>query len=371
MLLSGPLFLTMASEAFPEMPMTALTAATFLAFARGNLAATAALGTMLVLVKEPGVACPVAIAGAMAIEAVRAGRLREAWRGIAVALVPAAVVAAFFCYQKAAAGFWITSYHDGLYRTEHSIVAQLWRVARSIYVDDGRILAVLGAVVLLAFGQGPNAGAVPEERARRSRVLVAIALHALFNLAFFAKSFCLERYTLPVHVGAAVVLAGVLSGAGRSPRARAPGLAAAAVAIAVALSRREAGDDMVSGETSFRYLHVVRAQAALFRRLDAAGGEPVVLTDWPLTDALRQPFLGWVSRPFQIFNINESSPWAEAPRDRPVDPAARPHVDRVVAVPALGSYQRLVREAEAMGFQRIDRAEDGPASIELWGPPGG
>jgi hypothetical protein len=258
------------------------------------------------------------------------------------------VVAAFFLYQKAATGWFVTPYHEGLFNEPHSILAQGWRVARSIFVDDGRIVAVGAAAILVAIRGRAALG--PWDR--QGKLFVAFGIQAFFNVAFFAKSFYLERYTLPAHVSTVVALAGVLAAAGGSVRVRAPGLLAGALALAVALSHRAAGDDMVSGETTFRYLHAVHANAALYRRMEAAGGSPVVLTVWPITDALREPFLGWVSRPYRCINLS----------DHQGEP-----FDRVIAVPGHGSYARLLQMAQDRGFHRIDRAEEGPASIELWG----
>ncbi len=349
LLLVSPLFLTMSSEALPEVPLTALTAATFYAFARGKLGACAVVGTLVVLVKETGLACPVAIAAVMAIEAVRSGSLRAEVRRIALVLVPAAVLVGFFLYQKAATGWFVTPYHLGLFNEEHALGAQALRVARSIWVDDGRIVAVTAALILVALRGRAGLGSWD----RRAQVLLAFGIHAAFNVAFFTKSFYLERYTLPVHVGTAVALAGVLAAAGPL-RARAPALAAAALTAAIALSRRDAGEDMVSGETSFRYLHAVRAYGALYRRLEAEGGAPVVLTEWPVTDALREPFLGWVSRPVRCIGLSDRTPGEP--------------FDHVIAVTGEGSYGRLVKEAEERGLHQVARSQEGPASIELWGP---
>lgn len=358
LLASAPLFLTMSSEALPEAPLTALTAMTFLALARGNMLACAALGSILVLVKETGLACPAAIACALAIEAVRARKLRGAVGAIGLALVPAGVVGAFLIYQRAATGWFVTPYHAALFAEDHALIGQLWRVVRSIVVDDGRVVAVAGAVVVVAIRW--RAPRRPEEedanrKATRSLVLLAFAVDAILSIGFFTRGFYLERYTLPLHVCAAVVLGGLLAGgSGSALRAKLPGIAVAALAVAVAVSRRDAGVGMTSGETSFRYLHAVHAYSAVYRRLEAEGGAPVILTGWPITDALRQPFLGWVSRPFQALEVDQVPPHKRA--------------DLVLAVPGLGSYKSLVARAEALGFHRVDVSREGAASMELWGP---
>jgi 4-amino-4-deoxy-L-arabinose transferase-like glycosyltransferase len=347
LLASAPLFLTMSSEALPEAPLTALTAAAFYAFARQRLAACAALGTLLVLVKETGVACPVAIALTLAVEAARAKKLREEAPRIALALAPAGVLAAFFLYQRAAAGWFVTPNHAELFGETYPL-GQVWRVVRSVVFDDGRVVAVVAACACAWSKSRTNTSS------STSCVLLALALHAALNLLFFARSFYLERYTLPVHVGVAVALGGALASEGEGPARRLGGLLGAALAVAVALSRREAGTGTASGETSFRYLHAVHAYSAVYRRMEAEGGSPVVLTAWPITDALHEPFLGWVRRPFPCIEVGNRR---EGER-----------FDRVVIAEGLGSHDRLVEEARAAGFRRLDREEEGGAAIEVWGP---
>jgi len=352
LLLTAPLFLTMSSEALPEMALTALTTASFYAFARGRMVECAVWGTLLVLVKETGVACPLAIAGAATIESITERSPREGARRAGLSLLPVVVLAAFFVAQKRAEGWFVLPYHSGLFHERHSLIEQLARVAESIFVTDGRIVTVLGAIVLAVLRRRTVLGSWEK---RHRAVLTAFGLYTIMNLGFFAKMFFLERYVLPVHVVVVVVLGGLLAPAGATVRARMPGLAAVVLSIGIALSRRSAGSDMASGETTFRYLHAVHAYHALYGRLEATSQNPVVLTDWPVTDALREPFLGWVSRPFQCVHIN-------------ADPGAYQAVDRVIAVEGLGSFERLQRAAREHGFSRIDREEEGGAAIELWGP---
>jgi hypothetical protein len=275
---------------------------------------------------------------------------------VALALAPVGVLAAFFLDQKAVQGWFVLPYHTGLFLEHHALVRQLADVAESVLVTDGRVVVVVAALAAAIFGAWRH----PEGWSRsawsqRHRVLVAFALHALMNLAFFAKMAWLARYLLPVHATTVVVIAALLVPAAASLRARLPGLAAVALAIGVALSHRDAGVDVASGETTFRYLHAVHAYRALYRKLEAQGGTPVVLTDWPITDALREPYLGWVERPFVVVDVGTYR-------------HHRDDVERVVAVSGLGSYERLLHEAEVLGFHRMERVTEGGASIEVWGP---
>ena len=331
LLAATPLFQTISSMALPELAMTALTAASFYAFAKGRIGATAVFGTILVLVKEVGVACPLAIAGALFLEQPR--NIKR----VAVALVPVTVLALFFLYQKKAEGWFVLPYHAGLFKEEHSLVDQLGRVMQSIFVTDGRVVAVIAAIAIAAYKRFTFGN---------RNVVVALALFAVMNLVFFAKMFFLERYVLPVHVCVVVMCGGALA------RMRIPGGVATLVAIAIAFARRSAGTDLASGETTFRYMHAVHAHQALFAKMS---GEHVVLTDWPVTDELRFPFLGWVKTPTRCVHIDSQSPTDT--------------FDRVIAVRGLGSYEKLERKARERGFTIMERVEDGPAEIELWAPP--
>ncbi|HEY2368989.1 MAG TPA: glycosyltransferase family 39 protein [Polyangiaceae bacterium] len=332
LLVASPLFQTMSSMALPEIAMTALTAASFYAFAKGRIGITAILGVVLVLVKEVGIACPLAIAGALFFEEPRNVKR------VAIALVPAGVLALFFAYQKHAEGWFVLPYHAGLFKEEHSLALQFGRVAQSIFVSDGRVFAVATAIALAAYKRFTFGN---------RNVVVAFGLFTLMNLVFFAKMFFLERYVLPVHVGVVVLCGGALA------LVRVPGVAATIVAVAIAFARRNAGTDLASGETTFRYMHAVRAHQALFAKL---GADHVVLTDWPVTDELRFPFLGWVKTPTQCVHVDMDG-------DTPST-----SVDRVIAVRNLGSYEKLQRKARERGFVIKERIEDGPAEIELWAP---
>ena len=341
LLLFTPLFLTMSSAALPEIALAALTAASFHALACGRIVECTLWGTFLVLIKETGVACPLAIAGAIVIEGIRARMYRAALQRASVALVPLAALGAFFVAQKRAEGWFILPYHAGLFDEPHAILEQLAHVGASVTLDGGRFVAVLAAIGLVVWRRRSGFG--PLELSQRE-VLAAFGLHALMNLGFFAKMFFLERYVLPVHVGVVVVLGGLLA------RERWVGVGATLLSIGVALSRRSAGTGMASGETSFRYLHAVHAYSALYAKLDAAS-DLVVLTDWPVTDELRAPFLGWVHRPWRCINV------AYLGEER---------VDVVIAVQGLGSYEPLRSKARERGFTRKERIEEDSAAIELW-----
>lgn len=348
-----PLYLTMSSETLPEVPLTALTVASLYAFARGRWRESALWGCALVLVKETGVACPLAILGALALDAWRTRDLAAFARRAAIAAAPLAVLAAFFAWQRVAEGWWVLPYHAGLFHERHSLAGQLARVARSMFVVDGRALVLLVAAVAVVLrrvrtGRWGDAEPAP--------VVTAIVLVAAANLVFFTKMFFLERYVLPAHPGLLVLAAGALVPAGARSVARLGAIGVAVASAALAVAHRDSGDTYASGELTFAYLRAVRTHQALFRAIEARGGDPAILTTWPVTDELRHPFLGWVSRPHRAISLE----WHRLTDER--EP-----VDAVVVFDAVGGADALRAEARERGLRLIRRERIRSASIEWWG----
>ncbi len=363
LLAASPLFLTMASETLPEVPLTALTLASVYAFARGRAVESALWGCALVLLKETGVACPLAIAGALALRAGLTRDLRGHVREFALALAPVAVLAAFFLWQRAAEGWFVLPYHAALFHERHALGGQFVRVARSMVAADGRGWAVLAAALAALsrwlHREGVFATPAPAGTDRRT-VVTALGLLALANLVFFTKMFFLERYALPAHPGITLVVAGVLVpgalpvGLGRRVRTVLP-VAVLALACAVGVARRRVPVGYASGEITFGYLDAVQAHQAVLRRLDTRSPSPVVLTSWPMTDELRAPWLGWVRRPYRAIDWD----WYELhARSIPVD--------AVLAYDAVGSWRHLRDEAARLGMHPADRETVGGATVVLW-----
>lgn len=352
-----PLFLTMASETLPEVPLTALTVASLYAFARGRERECALWGCALVLVKETGVACPLAISGAVALDAWRDRDLARHARRLALSAAPLGVLAAFFVWQRVAEGWWVLPYHAGLFHERHSLVEQGLRVARSLAVVDGRAALLAAAVAMAAWRRVTTGRWLDPEAAdvRRGPVLTAIALVATANLGFFTKMFFLERYALPAHPGLLVLAAGALLPADATGRRRVPALATVAVSAALAFAHRASGDTYASGELTFAYLRAVRVHQRLLRAVEASG-DPTVLASWPVTDELRQPFLGYVTRPHRAVNLD----WHRLTHER--EP-----IDAVVVFEGLGGVDALRAEARERGMRLIRREQDQGAAIEWWG----
>ena len=377
----SPLFLTMSSQVLPEIPLAALTAASLYAFSRGAHGSAALLGVLVVLTKETGVSCPLAIAGALMLEAGwRHRRAPGSWRPlarpIAIAFVPVAALAAYFVWQRVAEGWWVLPYHAELFGLEHDYVRQGAGVFRSMLLADGRWLALLGAAAIGAarlrwmpetFAPDP-APLEAEQTGAPARWVVCVALVLVFlaNQGFFTQMWFLERYALTAHPGLAVLLGGLLvPAAWASTRARTLTALGAAVVLAtgaMATAGRAAGDDYASGETTFRYLRMVEAHRAIYAHLEAREVAPVVLTTWPMTDELRKPELGWVTRPYAAVGLSGYQDGSDTRA------AGRP-VEAVVTAQGLGAHDALRAEARRLGMERTDRVAVGTAVVELWELP--
>lgn len=175
--------------------------------------------------------------------------------------------------------------------------------------------------------------------------------------------FFLERYALPAHPGLAVLLALALWGPAGSSRAR-RGACVACVALCalLALRDREAGRNYASGETTLRYLHAVRAQRRIVQDLEARGGDPAVLSEWPVSDALREPWLGFGQRAHRTITWSwHTLEGRDGAEDEPL------HC--VLTFDALGAHAGLLREARRRGLALVAREREGYATFELYCPP--
>jgi 4-amino-4-deoxy-L-arabinose transferase-like glycosyltransferase len=361
-LATTPLYLTISSDAYPEIPLTALTAATLLAYATRRTVAYVMCGIALVLTKETGLACILAVLGAEGWNALRTRALRDAIPRLAVLSIPAVALAAFFLWQKHALGWFVLPYHVGLLNDQHFDRVQFERIVVPIFVAHGRGLLVLVTITVAVARAVRGRTIVPAADTRpdapsRETVLVALALVFVANAVFFAKMFLLERYLLPAHLPIVLAIGAVLAPtAVREPRTWVLAAATVLSGAVWAIATRSAGGDYASGETTFRYLDAVRAHHEMLSRIEARGGDPVILTSWPVTEELRDPTLGWVSRPFRAveFSIERGIP-SHGPR--PTD---------VVAFASLGSYRELLRSAERLGLHPAARTQEGGAVVEWW-----
>lgn len=376
LLVVSPLWLTISSQALPEIPLAALSIASVYEFARGRHGAAAAWGVLVVLTKETGLACPLAIVGALSLWAFREHgssgphALRRLIRPAALAALPIAVLAAFFVWQRIAEGWWVLPFHAELFSEDRSYLTQGAFTLESMVAADGRGVA-LGAAIVLALHRWRSREAPPPADAGRGAgplvpprwvVLAALALLFLAYQVFFTKMWFLERYALAAHPAVTILLAGALvpGDLRAAPRwITMAGLGAATVTCALAIAGRAAGEGYDSGETTFRYVHAIEAHLAVYRALEARDEPARVLTAWPMTEELRDPGLGWVGRAYEV---RGESGYFDAQRAG----EALPEVDVIVTAEGLGGHERLRDEAQRLGMRLAQRAQVGGAVVERW-----
>jgi len=367
LLVISPLWLTMSSQMLPEIPLAALTVASLYAFARGRHVEATVWGVLVVLTKETGIAGPLALTGALMLWGWKARTTREVARPLVLSLVPSVVLLAFFVWQRVAEGWWVLPYHAELFEAEHSILGQGLVVLHSLVSADGRGIALALGLVMgvwrwrTAHAWPPDPRRLDPKAPPRWVVVAALVLLSLANLGFFAKMFFLERYALTVHPGVCVLLAGGLVPYARSfDGLRKVRVAAWAGALAilgtvgVALASQYAGEGYDSGEITFRYLHAIEAHQRVYAELEAREEPPVVLTEWPMTSELREPHLGFVSRPYVALS---TTGYEQHESERPVE--------LVIIQRGLGDEEELREIAWELGFAKRELRVGG-CVMEVW-----
>lgn len=361
LLATSPLFLSMGAFLLPEMPLTALTALALVFTSRGQYVAAACVGVGLVGLKETGIGPPIAITGGLVFEALRhrareGTPLRAALRPLIVSLLPVLALAAFFLWQRATAGYYVFPHHQHLFTDRAFGLANAVTVFPSIFFWHGRWVmcaaAGLSLIVLLARRSWPTS-------LRADATSVAIALLLLGNAVFFAKMFWLERYALPVHPGVCVLLSALVFEAARTLplRLRAPVAAVPCVAACVMglLSLRVPGE---APEHTFAFADVVESHRDAYTRIARGGlADPVVVTTWPMTTELREPWLGFVSAPLRSVHpdlLASHAGW-------------RPEV--VLVDPTTHERDRLRALARESGLRLRTTVRHGAApALEIWQP---
>jgi len=356
---TSPLFMSMGAFLLPEMPLTALTALALVFTARGQLVAAAAVGVALVALKETGVGPPIAIAGGLALEALRARAPRAALRSVAIALTPVLALIVFFIWQRLTAGYFVFPHHQHLFTDRPFGLANAVTVFPSMFLWDGRWIvttaALIAAVALIVRRDWPAS-------LRPDATNLAILLLLLGNAVFFAKMFWLERYALPVHPGlCALMVVALVEAARLLPTRLLPTrlqlLAAAApcaVAATLGLSAlREPGE---AAEHSFAFADIVESHRQAYARIAQLDvDDPIVVTTWPLTTELREPWLGFVETPVRSLHPDL------------LDQHANTRPDVVLVDEGSHERDRLRALARQYGLRLRSTVQRGSAPrLELW-----
>ena len=357
LLATTPLFMSIGNMLLPEVPLTALAALSLFCFARGRLVAAALCGVAAVWMKETGIFAAGAIGLGVLFDAWRRRTFVEAptWSRIGLATVPLLAMLAFFAWQRAHAGYYVFPHHQNLFADRPLELSNVLTVWPSLVVRHGRWVVVLGALLALSLGR--------EERLElfgsrwtpsRGAVVFACLSLVLLNALFFTKMFWLDRYALPAHPGLLVCACGALFTGLRmaSERARAlfgTGIAVVAALFGVLSMREETPRD--SEELTFAYADVVATHRVAFDALSPR--DAPVLTTWPLTVELEQPYLGYVDRPLET-RSTDGLEEGDA-------------VGAILVNTASSRAPALRREAERRGMERVARFAEGVApALELY-----
>jgi hypothetical protein len=132
-----------------------------------------------------------------------------------------------------------------------------------------------------------------------------------------------------------------------------PLLASAPIAAASVLGLASLWQPGEAEEHTFAFADVVESHRAAYRRIAEAGGDPLIVTTWPLTTELREPWLGYVDRPMRSEHPDDLG--GRAPDVVLVDP---------------GSHRRdaLRALASSNGLTRMEPVAVGRApALEIWG----
>lgn len=322
-LATTPLYLTMAAFLLPEMPLTGLTALALFFVHRRQLGWAAAMGILLVWIKETGIFTSGAIGAAIVFHHWRTGTLNTplAKRAIALSTLPLFALIAFFLWQRINAGYFVFPHHQGLFSERQFTLSNFLTAIPSMFLWNGRFalsfVAVLCAVVVfrrparppLSRESAPYRG-IPESPAQATLstdpVFLASCLLALFNVVFFAQMFWLERYALPAHPGVILACSLLIFHTTDTPsqlrdllRVTAYFLPILGGLVGLWFSPRAAAPEL-----SFVYADVLEShqQAARAIRAEfqerALPIEALIVTTWPLTVELEDPVLGFTEVAF-------------------------------------------------------------------------
>ncbi len=362
---SSPLFMTMGAFLLPEMPLTALTALTLVCVQRAWWWRASFLCVLMVWIKETGIAPALAVSASHVFFAWRSRNWRSPRRALAISLVPCVALAAFFVWQRIGAGYFVFPHHQHLLTDRAFTLANLVTVFPSLFFWDGRVVLSIAALVACVLLWRRK-----ESLPLLDPTAITIAAMFIFNAFFFAKMFWLERYALPAHPGVVVLLLEVTFVASvgarhASPAHRLSGILGEAyraatfltVAIAVVtaaaglLALNKRGD---APEHSFAFADDVQSHQQAIERI--AHGSAAVLSTWPLTTEMREPWLGFTASPIMAFHPDALSSHGD-------------HFDAVLIDSSSRQQERLRQLAQERGFhlQWVVDHRSAPR-LEFWAP---
>lgn len=319
MLALSPLFFAQSSLVFLDLAAALFTTLALIAAIEKRWAWFALAASLAVLSKETAIILLPAIWAWLLVR--RRERDARAW---ALTAVPAAVLAAWALYYHARTGFWTGNagyLQYNLYSALtpfHIVRAFIARFAE-VFFQGFNWMAFASGVAGLWWARRRISGASKGSRAPSVKpgnqipcsfgnfAFLALALIMVYILTLsVVGGAILPRYMLPVFP-AFYVLAAVLIG--RLPRSFAR-LACCGIIACFVAGWFINPPYPFPYEDNFAYADFIRLHQRAASYLESMPGDPAILTAWPATDELRQPVLGYVSRPLQVVQIDDFGPQA-------------------------------------------------------------
>ncbi len=260
------------------------------------------------LCKETSIAVPLTLAAMSLVDALRA-RSAERWPRLREAAWLAACVmplAGWYAWHYARTGYLFGNPEFLRYNAETTVAPVRILAAfvhRVLHLTGHMNLFVPVLMGMAALTLAPRKDAQGRERAALSRVTVrriygVLAVNALFFSALGGA--LLTRYLLPMYP--LVLLLAVWAMWRRIPYWQGVAAFSAAAFVAALFINPPYG---FAPEDNLQYARVIRMEQAGIAQLETRYPEAVVLSAWPVTDALTRPELGYVKNPFEVFALED------------------------------------------------------------------
>ncbi|MBN1846269.1 MAG: glycosyltransferase family 39 protein [Sedimentisphaerales bacterium] len=291
-----PLFFAQAGMALGDLPITAFGLMTVYYGLRGRLLSYLLCGIYLVLLKETALATVAAVI----LYRLICDRSRRRRPGLILLwCIPVAVLAAFFGWQKIATGEAFGNpyfqEHKLLADTPGAMVRQTALMLYILFIQQHRWL--LGVVIA--------AGLIRRRDCLHRRPLILFVLVLALGGLPFCSLYFMPRYILPLLPFYALAAAGGLTGPSRS----ACGRFAVALLILTAFGTRLYGSrgGYSNFEMDLQYVDMIRLHQRTADYVQKYHPQATVWAPWPVSQLLRESWLGYVRRPLQVTDQPDAS----------------------------------------------------------------
>ncbi len=313
-----PLFFAQSSLAFLDLAAACFTAWAILFLIEERFWGFALVASLAVLSKETAVVMLPVMWAFLIFR--RKGIGLRAWCPALAPLLPLIIWAGYYHHET---GFWTGNpqyLQYNLYSalTPLHILRSLLARLYEIFVQGFNWVLTLGALGSLAglrrrastLLQGKAAQSAPLFRVLSSRfgdfVFLAVGLMIVYVLMLgLVGGAILSRYMLPVFPVFYILAIALIS--------ELPGKTAWALYGVTTICFTAAWfinpPYPFPYEDNLAYADFIRLHQRAASFLDALPGEPVILTAWPATDELKQPFLGYVQRPLRVATVDDFTPF--------------------------------------------------------------